>query len=106
MRFGPSFLFPKSERDQSSDAPLLTETVFGTQFGLLPREKIELMVRRKMIWGRKEIEPDQYQPASLDLRLGPKAYRVRASFLPGANHTVKSRLDTLVSAGRCDKLKR
>ncbi|HEX2215486.1 MAG TPA: 2'-deoxycytidine 5'-triphosphate deaminase, partial [Xanthobacteraceae bacterium] len=27
--------------------------------------------------------PDQIQPASLDLRLGNVAYRVRASFLPG-----------------------
>ena len=28
-------------------------------------------------------DPDQIQPASLDLRLGEVAYRVRASFLPG-----------------------
>ena len=27
--------------------------------------------------------PGQIQPASLDLRLGAVAYRVRASFLPG-----------------------
>ena len=30
-----------------------------------------------------EIEEGQIQPASLDLRLGTKAYRLRASFLPG-----------------------
>ena len=29
------------------------------------------------------IEPGQLQPASLDLRLGAEAFRVRASFLPG-----------------------
>jgi dCTP deaminase len=34
----------------------------------------------------------QVQPASLDLRLGEKAYRVRASFLPGAGVRVASRL--------------
>ena len=28
-------------------------------------------------------EPGQFQPASLDLRLGPVAYRIRSSFLPG-----------------------
>lgn len=34
----------------------------------------------------------QVQPASLDLRLGKKAYRVRASFLPGPGRTVLERL--------------
>jgi dCTP deaminase len=38
---------------------------------------------------------DQVQPASLDLRLGRRAYRVRASFLPGRNHTVRDRLTQL-----------
>ena len=35
----------------------------------------------------------QVQPASLDLRLGKVAYRVRASFLTGAGRTVADRLD-------------
>ncbi|MBZ6077237.1 2'-deoxycytidine 5'-triphosphate deaminase [Microvirga puerhi] len=39
--------------------------------------------------------PDQVQPASLDLRLGRRVYRVRASFLPGRNHTVRDRLAQL-----------
>lgn len=34
-------------------------------------------------------EPGQIQPASLDLRLGTKAYRLRASFLPGPARTVE-----------------
>jgi dCTP deaminase len=38
---------------------------------------------------------DQVQPASLDLRLAGRAYRVRASFLPGPNRTVRDRLDEL-----------
>ena len=38
--------------------------------------------------------PDQIQPASLDLRLGEVAYRVRASFLPGST-TVAQRIDEL-----------
>jgi len=33
-------------------------------------------------------QPTQVQPASLDLRLGNKAYRLRASFLPGEGRTV------------------
>jgi dCTP deaminase len=39
--------------------------------------------------------PGQIQPASLDLRLGPVAYRVRASFLPGPAATVEDKLKTV-----------
>jgi len=81
----------------SGAAPLLSANEFGTQFGLLPREKIELMVRRGMI-STPEIEDAQFQPASLDLRLGARAYRVRASFLPGTACSVRERLDALGSA--------
>jgi dCTP deaminase len=38
---------------------------------------------------------DQIQPASIDLRLGEVAYRVRASFLPGARARVRDKLDLL-----------
>jgi dCTP deaminase len=38
---------------------------------------------------------DQVQPASLDLRLGNVAYRVRASFLPGPRTTVAERIAEL-----------
>src|SRR5712672_3929835 len=37
----------------------------------------------------------QIQPASLDLRLGEVAYRVRASFLPGPGATVRDKLERL-----------
>jgi len=39
--------------------------------------------------------PDQIQPASLDLRLGAVAYRVRASFLPGPGTAVARRIAEL-----------
>ncbi len=42
-----------------------------------------------------DFAPDQIQPASLDLRLGEVAYRVRASFLPGPRTTVAERIDEL-----------
>ncbi len=67
---------------------------FGAQFGLLAREKIELMVRRGIIVA-PDIGASQLQPASLDLRLGARAYRVRASFLPGKNCPVRDRLEAL-----------
>jgi len=43
----------------------------------------------------KPFDDDQVQPASLDLRLGDIAYRVRASFLPGPESSVKNRIDDL-----------
>jgi dCTP deaminase len=41
------------------------------------------------------LDHDQIQPASLDLRLGSKALRVRASFMPGRAHTVADKLARL-----------
>lgn len=50
-----------------------------------------------MIWEKSlsadlPVIPAQIQPASLDLRLGTTAYRVRASFLAGHGRTVANRL--------------
>lgn len=41
------------------------------------------------------LDADQIQPASLDLRLGDIAYRVRSSFLPGPGMAVAKRIDDL-----------
>src|ERR1700738_4940951 len=97
MSIGLVSLFAEPEHD-SGAAPLLSANEFGTQFGLLPREKIELMARRKMIQAEVKIEEEQFQPGSLDLRLGSHAYRVRASFLPGQDRRMKERLPALESA--------
>lgn len=67
----------------------------GTKPGLLARQRIKVLVHRKMVGAAVEIEEGQYQPASLDLRLGAKAYRVRASFLPGRGKTVEQKLAEL-----------
>ena len=64
--------------------------------GILPSQELESLAGAATeIRASKPIQPDQIQPASLDLRLGPVAYRVRASFLPGKNATVKERLQDL-----------
>ena len=60
--------------------------------GIVPSQDLRAMVLRKEIFALEPIADDQFQPASLDLRLGPTAYRVRASFLPGKG-TVKAKLD-------------
>ena len=62
--------------------------------GILPSQALEHQVRvTREIRALEDIQPEQFQPASLDLRLGPVAYRVRASFLPGRNATVKQKLE-------------
>src|SRR6056297_2062781 len=61
--------------------------------GVLSCQQIAAMIDAGTIAADPAILPDQVQPASLDLRLGPVAYRVRASFLPGHGRTVADRLD-------------
>jgi dCTP deaminase len=68
----------------------------GTKSGLLPCQRIKaLIAHRKLVQATPDIEESQIQPASLDMRLGAKAYRVRASFLPGRMKTVDEQLSLL-----------
>jgi dCTP deaminase len=63
--------------------------------GLLPRQEIRKLVHRHVLRATEDFRESQFQPASLDLRLGSKAYRVRASFLPGRSKTVEQQLGEL-----------
>jgi len=68
--------------------------------GILPCQFIEAMIvsediKATAIFGR--IDPDQIQPASIDLRLGAYAYRVDTSFLPGRGVKVLDKLRELDS---------
>jgi dCTP deaminase len=68
-----------------------SEDVYTT--GILPaQELLQLVHVTKEIRALDPILDDQIQPASLDLRLGSTAYRVRASFLPGLSSTVQDKL--------------
>src|SRR6516162_10484508 len=70
--------------------------------GLLPSQLLrEAVAQGREILSTQPIGDDQIQPASLDLRLGEVAYRVRASFLPGARGSVRDKLD-LLSMHRID----
>lgn len=60
--------------------------------GVLPSQAIANMVQNGQITLSRPIDVGQIQPASLDLRLGQVAWRVRASFLTGSNATVTQRL--------------
>jgi dCTP deaminase len=60
--------------------------------GVIPNQQITAMIENGVIKGSGPIIPEQVQPASLDLRLGTTAYRVRASFLAGHGAKVTDRL--------------
>ncbi|OOY11505.1 2'-deoxycytidine 5'-triphosphate deaminase [Thioclava marina] len=61
--------------------------------GVLPDTMLQEMIARGEIAAEPAIVPEQIQPASLDLRLGRVAYRLRASFLAGKGRRVEDRLD-------------
>ena len=63
-----------------------------SQPGVLPNQQIEHLIANGQITAQPAILPEQIQPASLDLRLGTVAYRVRASFLAGHGARVSDRL--------------
>jgi dCTP deaminase len=65
------------------------------QTGILPDQEIQALFRSGALKSPRALDSDQVQPASLDLRLGEKAWRVRASFLPGPSHNVSDKLDRL-----------
>ena len=65
------------------------------QRGILPDHMIAALAEDGGILPACDFVPDQIQPASLDLRLGEVAYRVRASILPGPSTTVAERIEEL-----------
>ena len=67
-------------------------TFSPTDEGILPDRMIAELAADGGIRAHYPFAPGQIQPASLDLRLGAIAYRVRASFLPGPGTTVAERI--------------
>lgn len=70
--------------------------------GVLPDKEIAAAIAQGQLISASPWAPDQIQPASLDLRLGECAYRLRASFLPGAGVRVEERLDASLVMHRID----
>jgi dCTP deaminase len=79
-------LFPELERERRTLSSSHTT-------GILPSQDIEGLIAARRIFSDQEIPASHVQPASLDLRLGNVAYRVRASFLPGERSTVRSKIE-------------
>ncbi|MDB9915562.1 2'-deoxycytidine 5'-triphosphate deaminase [Alphaproteobacteria bacterium] len=63
--------------------------------GILSSQEILDLIKNNIINSDQEIDKDIIQPASIDLRLGQKAWRVPASFLPGKGNKVSTRLKGL-----------
>jgi len=84
-------LSPMAEpASQSASAPGSIDGEFST--GILPCQALAQCIASGEIAADQPIGPELIQPASLDLRLGTMAYRVRASFLPGAGNSVDDKL--------------
>ncbi|MCY4230351.1 MAG: 2'-deoxycytidine 5'-triphosphate deaminase, partial [Alphaproteobacteria bacterium] len=61
--------------------------------GILPSQLLWEAAKTGVISACRPIEKGQIQPASVDLRLGRRAWRVRASFLPAPGGAVMERID-------------
>ncbi len=70
----------------------MTDTLHTAPIGVLPDHLLRALIDADHITASHPIPEGQIQPASLDLRLGSRAYRVRASFLAGKDRSVASRL--------------
>ena len=84
-------LFETLPEDPPATAGETRRSALG-RTGILPSQAIRALIAAGEIAGAPEIEEGQIQPASLDLRLGKVAYRIRASFLPGTKATVRDKL--------------
>ena len=67
----------------------------AVEHGILPAQAIRALISGGALKLAEPAGPGQLQPASIDLRLGPKAFRVRASFLPGPGSKVADKLTDL-----------
>ena len=91
--FGSAPAAPAAATAPAAAAPAAAPTEYTYTTGILPaQELLQLVHVTKEIRSLEPILDDQIQPASIDLRLGSVAYRVRASFLPGSNSTVQEKL--------------
>ena len=57
--------------------------------GALASQHLKQLIEQSVIKLESPVDADQIQPASIDLRLGATAFRVRSSFLPGRDRTVE-----------------
>jgi dCTP deaminase len=90
-RNGEAALFPELTPDEAG----------ARSRGILPSQEIRNLKDSGGVTATPAIQEQHIQPASLDLRLGDVAHRVRASFLPGPHSTVEAKIKEL-RMGRVD----
>jgi dCTP deaminase len=91
----PAGKHPKPSTKDAAAAPSLPGPEPGFTTGILPSQSLRDLIEKGALSAERPILEEQIQPASLDLRLGARAYRVQASFLPGPGRTVAAMLDSL-----------
>ena len=69
------------------------QTSSSAKDGILPENQLVTAFDKKQISVAEPLLDGQIQPASLDLRLGARAWRIQASFLPGRGQTVMDKID-------------
>ena len=69
------------------------QTSLSAKDGILPESQLVTAFDKKQISVAEPLLDGQIQPASLDLRLGARAWRIQASFLPGRGQTVMDKID-------------
>ncbi|MBD8652576.1 2'-deoxycytidine 5'-triphosphate deaminase [Rhizobium sp. CFBP 13726] len=69
--------------------------MMARETGILADRAIAALFEQGRLKSERALDQDQIQPASLDLRLGQKAFRVRASFMPGPMSLVSDKLKRL-----------
>jgi len=93
---GALFPMPETENSTGDLFPPPEARELEHADGILPSQLLrDAIERTREIQSLEPILDDQIQPASLDLRLGDVAHRVRASFLPGPDHKVSEKLRAL-----------
>jgi dCTP deaminase len=80
---------------ETTSRPRAIEDGMASTAGVQPFQIIREYVRARIITAANPVAPEQIQPASLDLRLGTSAYRVRASFLPGPDIEVLGKVEAM-----------
>jgi dCTP deaminase len=68
----------------------------GEATGVLPAQRLrDAIARDWMVAGEWRIPAESVQPASVDLRLGERAWALRCSFLPDSDSTVEQKTEDL-----------
>lgn len=82
---------PAGKKELTADTPLGVAVTDG----ILPAQAIRVLLSSGALKLDQPLGDGQLQPASIDLRLGTRAYRVRASFLPGPTTKIADKIKDL-----------